>query len=91
MLFDPVWYREAHHLMPGELCLAHYMRERMGGRVNPNPDFNTDYYFTLYPDVAAAGVDAFAHFMEIGFREDRNPSSDFDTAFYRGRYLRQHP
>jgi glycosyltransferase involved in cell wall biosynthesis len=91
MLFDPTWYRETYHLGETELCLAHYLRERLTGRVNPNPDFDTDFYLTLYPDIAAAGIDAFAHFMEIGFREDRHPSPDFDTAFYRGRYLRLQP
>ncbi|HTI02853.1 MAG TPA: glycoside hydrolase family 99-like domain-containing protein [Acidisoma sp.] len=91
MLFDPGWYRETYHLGAAELCLGHYMRERLTGRVNPNPDFDTDFYLTLYPDIAAAGIDAFAHFMEIGFREDRNPSPNFDTGFYRGRYLRHQP
>lgn len=90
-LFDPDWYRETFHLGPNELCLAHYLRERLTGVVNPNPDFDTGFYLTTYPDVASAGVDAFAHFMEIGFREDRDPSADFDTGFYRSRYLRQQP
>ncbi|HEX3983187.1 MAG TPA: glycoside hydrolase family 99-like domain-containing protein, partial [Acidisoma sp.] len=91
ILFDPGWYRETFHLNEGDLCLAHYLRERLTGRVNPNPDFDTDFYLTAYPDIAAAGIDAFGHFMEIGFREDRNPSSRFDTAFYRNRYLRHQP
>ncbi|GAB0116260.1 glycoside hydrolase family 99-like domain-containing protein [Acidisoma sp. 7E03] len=91
LLFDPTWYRETYHVEDGELCLAHYLRERLTGRVNPNPDFDSDYYLTLYPDIAAAGVDPFAHYIEIGFREDRNPSPDFDTAFYRSRYLRYQP
>lgn len=91
LIFDPIWYRETYHIDENDLCLAHYLRERRTGRVNPNPDFDSDYYLTLYPDIAAAGIDPFAHFMEIGFREDRNPSPDFDTAFYRSRYLRYQP
>jgi hypothetical protein len=91
ILFDPTWYRETFHLDEAELCLAHYLRERLTGRVNPNPDFDTDFYLSAYPDIAAAGIDAFAHFMDIGFREDRNPSPHFDTAFYRSRYLRHQP
>jgi glycosyltransferase involved in cell wall biosynthesis len=91
LLFDPKWYRETYGLPEDELCLAHYLRERLTGTVSPNPDFDTEFYLTAYPDIAAAGVDAFAHFMERGFREDRSPSADFDTAFYRGRYLRQQP
>ena len=91
LLFEPVWYRETYGLPPGELCLAHYLRERLTGLVSPNADFDSGFYLNTYADVAAAGMDAFAHFMERGFREDRRPSADFDTAFYRSRYLRHQP
>jgi len=91
LLFDPLWYRETYGLPDSEVCLAHYLRERLTGAFSPNADFDTRFYLSTYVDVAAAGIDAFAHFMERGFREDRLPSPDFDTAFYRRRYLRQQP
>jgi glycosyltransferase involved in cell wall biosynthesis len=91
LLFDPAWYRQTYGLPRNEVCLAHYLRERLTGTVSPNPDFDCEFYLTTYPDVQAAGMDAFAHFLEIGFREDRSPSPDFDAAFYRNRYLRQQP
>ena len=91
LLFDPLWYRETYGLPDNEICLAHYLRERQTGRFSPNPDFDAGFYFTTYADVAAAGMDPFAHFLERGFREDRCPSADFDTAFYRSRYLRHQP
>ena len=91
LLFDPLWYRETYGLPEIEVCLAHYLRERLTGAFSPNPDFDTGFYLTTYADVAAARMDAFAHFMERGFREDRSPSADFDTAFYRRRYLRHQP
>ncbi|MCB8876652.1 glycoside hydrolase family 99-like domain-containing protein [Acidisoma silvae] len=90
-LFDPVWYRETFLIGADQLCLAHYLRERLTGRVNPNPDFDTSFYLETYADVASAGLDAFIHFMDLGFREDRDPSPDFDTGFYRSRYLRLQP
>ena len=90
-LFEPAWYRDTFLVPQSELCLAHYLRERLTGRVNPNPDFDTGFYLTTYTDIATAGLDAFIHFMEIGFREDRDPSPDFDTGFYRSRYLRLQP
>jgi hypothetical protein len=34
------------------------------------------------PDVAAAGVDSFAHYLQFGWREGRDPSAFFDTNFY---------
>jgi glycosyltransferase involved in cell wall biosynthesis len=91
LLFDPVWYRETYGLPDDEVCLAHYLRERLTGAFSPNADFDTAFYLSTYADVAAAGMDPFAHFMERGFREDRRPSADFDTAFYRSRYLRHQP
>ena len=91
LLFDPLWYRETYALPGPELCLAHYLRERLTGSFSPNADFDSGFYLSTYADVAAAGMDAFAHFMERGFREDRCPSPDFDTAFYRSRYLRHQP
>jgi hypothetical protein len=91
LLFDPIWYRQTYGLPEGESCLAHYLRERLTGTVSPNPDFDTAFYLSTYPDVAAAGIDAFGHFIGRGFLEDRCPSADFDTAFYRNRYLRHQP
>ena len=91
LLFDPLWYRETYGLPDSEVCLAHYLRERLTGQFSPNADFDTGFYLSTYTDVAAARMDPFAHFMERGFREDRSPSADFDTAFYRRRYLRHQP
>jgi glycosyltransferase involved in cell wall biosynthesis len=91
LLFDAPWYRETYGLSAEELCLAHYLRERQSGKFSPNPDFDSEFYVATYPDITAAGLDPFGHFMERGFREDRRPSADFDTAFYRNRYLRHQP
>ena len=91
LLFEPVWYRDTYRLPGTELCLAHYLRERLTGAFSPNSDFDSTFYLSTYTDVAAAGMDAFAHFMERGFREDRCPSANFDTGFYRSRYLRHQP
>lgn len=45
------------------------------------------YYLAANPDVARAAVGAFDHFMTHGWREGRNPSSTFNTLFYRDKYL----
>ncbi len=87
-LFDPGWYRTALQLEPKQNCLAHYLANRIGGRVSPIPEFDMAYYLDTYPDIAAVGIDAFRHFMEAGHREGRNPSATFDTQFYRRRYLK---
>lgn len=87
LLFDPVWYRSAFGLKSHDQCLAHYLANRVGGRVSPIPEFDIEYYLEAYPDIADARIDAFLHFMESGHREGRNPSAGFDTQFYRRRYL----
>lgn len=40
-------------------------------------------YLRRYPDVAAAGCDPARHYAVQGVAEGRNPSEQFDTAFYR--------
>ena len=38
------------------------------------------------PDVAAAGVDAYRHFQEFGWKEGRDPNAFFDTKGYLATY-----
>jgi hypothetical protein len=44
--------------------------------------FDVSYYLATNPDVAAAGVDPFSHFLRYGWREGRNPSHVFDVRYY---------
>ncbi len=48
--------------------------------------FDSAYYLARYPDIAAAGVDPLAHFLEFGARDKRSPHLLFDTAYYLTRY-----
>ena len=52
--------------------------------------FDGDYYLACYQDVKNAGIDPFAHYMTSGWRENRNPSPEFDTHFYKTTYLDQY-
>lgn len=67
---------------------------RLGGgaaatAAGPDPDpqdtagFDAAWYLRAYPDVAAAGMDPRAHYLQSGWREGRSPSADFDGVFYR--------
>jgi len=47
--------------------------------------FDRDYYLTRYPDIAEAGVDPLIHYLDVGWREQRDPNPLFCTAFYLGR------
>jgi glycosyltransferase involved in cell wall biosynthesis len=89
--FDPAWYRTVQPIGEGECALAHFLHHRHGGRVSPLPEFDADWYVRTYEDVARAAIDPFEHYLHTGFREERNPSPDFDTRYYRMRYLSHDP
>lgn len=44
--------------------------------------FDAQFYLSAYPDVAAAGVDPFEHYLAFGAFEGRDPNAAFDTSFY---------
>lgn len=44
--------------------------------------FDAGFYGENYPDVAAAAVDPFSHYMEIGYKEGRVPNALFDINYY---------
>lgn len=48
--------------------------------------FDANYYLRAYPDIAAAGVDPYTHFMNYGKNEGRNPNSFFSTSGYLAAY-----
>ena len=89
--FDPAWYRDRYKIKTGTLCLAHYLEHRTSGRFSPIPEFDVEHYTRRYPDVTAAQMDPFEHYLVRGASEDREPSAEFDPLFYRARYLRHLP
>lgn len=83
-LFDPAWYAARYDVTSTE-ALAHYMANR---RVtSPNPFFDTAHYCAAYPDIVAAGIDPFEHFLTQGVFESRRPSTLFDADYVWRRYL----
>jgi len=48
----------------------------------PDPMFDTAYYLAHNPDVTAAGVDPYQHYLRYGWHEGRNVSALFDTSYY---------
>jgi Ca2+-binding RTX toxin-like protein len=44
---------------------------------DPSASFNTSFYLSTYPDVAAAGINPFTHFLQFGSAEDRQPFVNF--------------
>jgi glycosyltransferase involved in cell wall biosynthesis len=91
LIFDPGWYRQRYSLAEADNALSHYLENRASCRFAPIPDFDIEHYACSYPDVAAAGVDPFEHFVSYGYREGRTPSLHFDAKFYSARYLGNDP
>ncbi len=85
--FDLAWYRTRHIALPGQTLLRHFLDRRLSGEASPLPEFDPRFYLETYPDIAAAGVDPFEHFLHWGYKEGRNPSAGFDTRWYLRRYL----
>ncbi len=54
--------------------------------LNPDAFFDTSYYLSHNPDVAAAHVDPVKHFEQYGWHEGRNPSAQFSTSKYLAAY-----
>ncbi|CAI9084696.1 class I SAM-dependent methyltransferase [Candidatus Methylacidiphilum fumarolicum] len=44
--------------------------------------FDKDYYLKNYPEVTHSGKTPFEHYMEIGWKEGKNPSPLFHTSWY---------
>ncbi|MFC1688367.1 glycoside hydrolase family 99-like domain-containing protein [Pseudomonadota bacterium] len=49
--------------------------------------FDANYYLRTYPDVFQSGLDPLRHYLYFGHKENRNPSLQFDTEFYRSQYM----
>jgi len=44
--------------------------------------FDNDYYYSEYPDVKNAGIEALEHYCLFGWKEGRNPNATFETNYY---------
>jgi hypothetical protein len=47
-----------------------------------SPLFDSNWYLSSYPDVAKAGLDPIAHYLEYGTAEPLNPGPNFDAVWY---------
>lgn len=59
--------------------------EAIGTLIYPD-GFDPFFYLLLNPDIRAAKVDPYQHWLGNGFSEVRDPNRFFDTAYYRATY-----
>lgn len=53
----------------------HYLEEGYKKGYNPSPDFNTNIYFDMYPDVKEANINPLLHYELYGKNEQRQPGA----------------
>lgn len=55
-------------------------------RIKQSNYFDEKWYYENYPDVRESGMDAAAHYLNIGWKEFRKPGPSFSTLLYLNRY-----
>jgi glycosyltransferase involved in cell wall biosynthesis len=80
--FDTEWYKATYGSEAKNGALAHFLMNRASLQFSPNRNFDISYYLANNPDVAAANIDPFEHYIKTGYREGRSPAAHFDTTFY---------
>lgn len=76
--------------VPVPARVAAWLGRRRSGRVSERERwqigssrwFDAAWYLAQYPDVANAKMDPVAHYLEFGWKEQRDPSPAFSTRYY---------
>jgi len=78
---NPFW----HFLVAGRLegRVGKPAQASAGEKGAMEAEFDREFYLEHNPDIKAAGIDPFEHFVGNGWTEGRNPSLFFDVNFYR--------
>lgn len=71
--FDPDFYRAIYTDLPADMTpLWHYRMAGWREGRDPAPWFSVDGYLRAHPDLAAAGIEPFSHFLRHGRHEGRD-------------------
>ncbi|WP_428156242.1 hypothetical protein [Brevundimonas sp.] len=60
--------------------------EAIGGAQVLDDGFDPYFYLQTYPDIRAAGLEPYQHWLQWGASENRWPNRYFNTAWYRATY-----
>jgi hypothetical protein len=77
-LFDEAWYTKRYQASSGSPIL-HYLRFGAKAGFNPNPCFDTNWYLSRNPDVAASKLNPLVHYIRHGQAEGRSPHPQFEA------------
>lgn len=71
-LFDPAYYAAQLDSIPDGISLyRHFLDSGWRQQLDPSPLFSTSYYLETNPEVAAAGINPFLHWVNYGRHEKR--------------------
>ncbi len=76
-----------HSLVKSGHPLIDYLALPLPEPVQPHPLFDPSFYSAMYPEVAPAQINMFAHYLKYGAKQGRSPHALFDGGFY----LETHP
>jgi len=72
-------------------CLQHYCTTGWKLGIDPSPLFETNNYFSKYPDIKESGINPMVHFFKFGIREGRYSMDDIHfmrkTATYKKSFF----
>ena len=57
-------------------CLQHYCTKGWQLGIDPSPLFDTNNYFSKYPDIKESGLNPMVHFFKFGIQEGRYSMDD---------------
>ncbi|MDX1917509.1 MAG: glycosyltransferase family 92 protein [Rickettsiaceae bacterium] len=52
--------------------------------------FDEKYYIEHYPEIKSSNINPYKHYTTIGWVQDKNPNSNFDTKFFKNMYMLNH-
>jgi hypothetical protein len=85
--FDPQYFKQKS----GSCRLSDYLCDEAFWKYSPSPAFDTLWYASQNCGWQATARHPFIHFWAQGFDDGRNPSKEFDIAFFKKAVMRDRP
>jgi glycosyltransferase involved in cell wall biosynthesis len=80
-LFDYDYYQSQvphKRFLSKDSTINHYLQKGVFSGLNPNADFDSDFYVAVYPEPISIGVNPFYHYIQVG-RHEQRPCSGSKT------------
>jgi len=83
-LFDEKWFCKVYSVSSDMDPIVYYLENCL--KLNPSPQFDTQWYLETYPDVKNAKVNPLIHYIEHGKKEFRLPKPYLFDSKYKREY-----